>query len=528
MATADRKHRKFTRANYLVWGASLIALLLLGGLLYLYGAQIGHVLWRLFRSTWTLFTGLALLGGLAYVLHIPRRKKIKKEDVELRTSRYYYHPDRDFSERVSVPVLLSVGVLSIVTVVGFFTLGSYLAKKSVADQIQVTQEAQPDFAERQPFDVASAVSSRTMGSTSGDATGVIKSVPASNDFTTSIVRRGMFKGYESIQQLSVAPFGSTRNGDVNFCQFSPDAELRFGGAAPKNNLTRAIYSQTSPSTKARLSDAIFTCEDGTPMIYAPLTQMKGFFFPHEVPAGVAIYNGTTGDLKIVEEYEGDLPLYPTSVAEQQRESLNASGSFLDYLFRRAGWETTEKDQDDPNGANRAEFSVAGAEGNDTSYYVTPLTPRGASSSIVALGAVESDKQVKDGELNQYTVYRYPEGQSRQANSAVAAAITGEILAGYKSSGLMVFEVIPASDGKWVATIGKDQSILYRAEIDVDGSIVLRDASGEVVGTNASPVEGEEPSAETTSKAIEDMSNEELDKLIQEASEELRKRADEGN
>lgn len=521
MATSDRKHRKFTLANYLVWGGGILALLLLSGLLYLYGAQIGHGLWRFFRSAWTLFAVFALIGGIGFALHLPRYKAAKKES---RSRAYNY--SYSAPEYVSWGTIIAGSLLAIVATVGFFTLGSYLAKKPVADQIQVTEEAQPNFAERQPFDVASAVSSRTMGSTSGDATGVIKSVPATNDFSTSIVRRGMFKGYESIQQLSVAPFGSTRNGDVNFCQFSENAELRFGGAAPKNNLTRAIYSQTSPSTKARIDDAIFACEDGTPMIYAPLTKMEGFFFPHEVPGGVAIYNGTTGELKIVDEYEGDLPLYPVSIAEQQRESLTASGTFADYLFRRAGWETTEKDSEDPNGGNRAEFSVSSSD-HKTSYYVTPLTPRGASSSIVALGEVESDKQVKNGELNTFTVHRYPDGESRQANSAVAAAITGEILAGYKSNGLQVFEVIPVADGKWVATIGKDQSILYRAEIGADGSIILRDASGAVVGTNAQPVEGEEPpaGADPTGKPIEEMTNEELDALIKEASEELRDRAD---
>ena len=188
---------------------------------------------------------------------------------------------------------------------------------------------------------------------------------------------------------------------------------------------------------------------------------------------------------------------------------------------RAGFEDTSKDEEDPNGENRAEFSL-GSEDGKTSYYVTPLTPRGASSNIVALGTVTSDAQVKAGELNPYTIYRYPSEEVRQANSSVATTITGDILAGYKSSGLKVFEVVPAEDGSWVASIGKEQSTLYRAVIAVDGSITLYNESGDVVGTNAKPVEGEEgdESAASTAKELSEMSDEELVQLIKDASDEL--------
>ena len=56
----------------------------------------------------------------------------------------------------------------------------------------------------------------------------------------------------------------------------------------------------------------------------------------------------------------------------------------------------------------------------------------------------------------------------------------------------------------------------------DGSITLYNESGDVVGTNAKPVEGEEgdESAASTAKELSEMSDEELVQLIKDASDEL--------
>lgn len=390
-----------------------------------------------------------------------------------------------------------------------------------------TPPGELSFRERAPFDVAAATSKRTLGETTGDVSGKVRSITAAGEngeYTTSVVRRGLFQGYESTQTLAPPLYGTAGAKDVTFCDFDPRAKLRFGGVWPVNNLQTAIYHRTPLGTHANQDDAFAVCVDDVPYIYAPLTRQQGFAVTTRVPAGVAIYNGKSGELTVERDYDGELPAYPQSVATAQRESTVASGSLADYWFKRVGWEDTGKDGSDPNGVNRAEFGLASADG-DKQLYVTPLNPRGSSSSIVGLGVVDATHH-RAGELNDYAVHLYPKGEARQANSAVADSITGGVLQGYQASGLTVFEVVPASDGSWSATIGKKQSILYRASIAVDGTITLRDANGNQVGGTVSvssdgEVEREVATADTD---LGSMTDAELRALAHQIVDELAERS----
>lgn len=387
-----------------------------------------------------------------------------------------------------------------------------------------------DFRERAPYDVAAATSKRTLGETTGDVTGKVRAIPAAGEtgqYTTSVVRRGLFQGYESTQTLTPPLYGTAGAEDVTFCEFDPRAKLRFGGVWPVNNIKTAIYHRTPLGTHANQDDAFAVCADGVPYIYAPLTRQEGFTFTKRVPAGVAIYNGQTGDLRIESQYEGELPVYPQSITTEQRKSTVASGSLADYWFKRVGWEDTGKDGNDPNGANRAEFGLSDVEGK-RQFYVTPLNPRGSSSSIVALGVGEASK-MQSGKLNEYTVHSYPKGKTRQANSAVADSITGGVLQGYQAAGLTVFEVVPAEGGAWSATIGKKQSILYRATIAVDGTIMLHDANGDQIGGKVTvaedgDIERESDEAPVTPGSIAHLSDAELRSLATQIIDELTQRA----
>lgn len=457
---------------------TLIVLAIVGFVLWMWGPQLGHGLWSFLRYTWPYL--LIAIGGVIAAF-----------------AAFVYFEDLD--EFFGGIALGAVAVVVVLGMIGFNMVGSWERAKNYADSIEVVavsgdQSEIPSYEDRVPFDVASAVSQRTLGNTNGDATGVIKAIPSRGQFTSSVVRRGAFQGYESTQVMSLPTYGSAKNTDVTFCKFSDDAKLRFGGGVPSNNLTRAIYAKTSPSVRVERDDAFIVCEDGTPMVYAPLTELKGVLFPARFPAGVAIYNGESGELVIEESYEGDLPVYPSSVAKAQREATAAAGSFWDYTFKRVGFEDTSKDAEDPNGSNRSEFSLADTDGD--SHFVTPLTPRGDSKSITALGDVHSSTTVA-GELNPYSVYVYPDDQPRQANSSIAARITSEVLDGYKATGLSVFEVVPAADGTWAASIGKSQSILYRAIIHPDGTIELFNANGDLVKEGSLDEEVVEPTEPVT-------------------------------
>lgn len=492
--------------------------------------QFGHDLWTFFRHSWPNLIILAVCGFFFYKFY----------------ERYTNNGYMRLSDETKSPApFFIISVAAFILCFAIMPIQSYAGAKGMLNSTEVTEEtnaAELSFGERVPYDVAKAVSDRSLGDTSGNSTGIVKSIPTSGEYTTSVIRRGMFQGYESVQTMKLPSYGAANtNTAVKFCKYSDDATLRIGGVAPNNNLAMHIYMRTSPSTKLNAQDAVAVCvPDGTnaegkavhtPMLYVPLTKLEGFFSPYRVPAGVAVYNGKTGELTIEKEIENsDLSVYPASVAKDQRESLKASNGLIDYVWQRAGFDDTSKDAEDPNQGNNAEFSMKTNDGDDT-FYVTPLTPRGSSSSIVGLSTVDSNT-VSNGSLNPLTVHRYDEGTTRDANSTIAATIISTTLEGYKANGLSVFEVVPSEDGTWTASIGKDQSILYRAQIAADGhKVTLIDAAGnERIGNlgDSAPAEGEEitvdNSTDLTGKPIDQMTPEELKDLADQITSELAERA----
>lgn len=438
------------------------------------------------------------------------------------------------AERSGFAVLAGIATLA------WFIFGSmgvpYAQEQAVAASV-VIEDASPNslsFRERSPFDVAKETSTRTLGDTTGNVTGEVKSLPTLGDhgmFSTSIIRKGWIQGYESTQMLTPPLFGTAKASDATSCDFSPNANLRFGGGWFTNSLPRAIAHQAGIGVSATQSDAFVVCDGDTPMLYAPLVKQVGLAITKRVPAGVAIYDGKTGVLHIEHEYEGNLPVYPQSLATMQRESTAATGSFADWLFGRAGYEDTGKDEKDPNGQNRAEFGLAEQVGETPASgysheYVTPLNPRGSSSSIIGIGTLTGSK-MQTGVLNDFTVYRYPKDETRQANSAVADTITGTVLDGYKASGLTVFEIVPAANGNWVASIGKAQSILYRASIASDGNIAMLDADEPATEENTEKAgENAEAGKVELAKPIEQMSTQELRELGSQVLAELADRTGE--
>lgn len=538
------------KSEKLILGGIIATIVILTVLLNTLWVQLGHSLWSFFRvgaMFWLLLiiaVILAIIGGVQIALRDERKEKARDAQRNSRYSSYNssYHFDKEEkveekekpSRHVLFFSLAGVAALSmflIIPVQSFLnTAGTYNST-----QISTTADAASlSFTERVPFDVADAVSDRSLGDTLGNSTGTVKAIPMSNEYTTSVIRRGMFQGYESVQTMKLPMYGAANtNNDVTFCKYSENAQLRLGGMGLNNNMEMRIYQQTSPSTLLNSSDAIAFCKaKDEPVLYVPLTKLDGGLFPHRVPGGVAIYNGKTGELKIENDVRNaPVPVYPMSLAADQREALVAGDGLMDFIFKRAGFETTSKDKDDPNAGNNTEFSMKTATSDGKGLYVTPLTPRGSSSSIIGLSTIDSNN-VENGKLNPLGIHRYEENKTRDANSTVSATIVSTVLEGYKANGLTVFEVVPAKDGSWTASIGKNQSILYRANIGVDGhTVTLTDASGsETKGDLGSqPADSGNPSdgkaaTPSTNKPVSEMSPEELKSLADSITSELAKRA----
>lgn len=499
--------------------ASVVAALsFLGFIVWLIGPQTFHNTWGFIRFQPVLTIGvvIALISAVAGAIHY---------------------------EKGGYPGIFNlIAIASLVISVGFsmffssyFTLRSYAAGNE-AVQIESQDDTRIGYNQRAPYDVAQYASTKFMGDSDGDATNIVKALPAYADkngiYTTSIKRRGFLQGYESTLMMDVPLFGSMSNNDVRKCNFSQDAKMRLDGSWPTNNLIRKIYANTPAGVKVVRDDAFAYCHNDDPYIIAPLTTITGGFFPHRAPYGVAVYNGTTNDVSIYTDLKEaqlmpGLPLYPKSVATHQRESIKTEEGYVSYLFSRGGYEDTSGDENSPNAGNNAEFSLSSITDDYESHFVTPLTSRGSSQNIIALGDVVSS-EFTSGEMNTYHIMKYPEGQSREASSTISDRIISEKFDGYKAGQMSVFEVIPASEGRWVATIGRDQSIRYRAYIYPDGKINLVDSDGKEEAS-AADVEGQEGGEGTvidTGVDVTNMSTEEITNLVNDALRELAARAEE--
>ena len=294
-------------------------------------------------------------------------------------------------------------------------------------------------------------------------------LPGPDRFTSLVQPRDWFAGYTEVVNQSVSLTGQSR---LENCAFSRVAGKRLGGLFAAD-LGRQIVWQAGPGIDFYTSDAYGYCADGTPMVVQPLVAQSGFWPRIGVPAGVAVYNGVTGDLRIVTGAAvNDIPgpVVPESVARELRESTAAMGSMWEWLMGVAGFADTSADEADPNGENRAEF-VLGA--GDQTVFVTPLTRRGGSSAIAAVGVAFPDA---NGGMPTYTVFEFDEGQVRQPNSAVADRIRADFSDLGWAAGLQVFEITPISTDEWVASIGLKQNVTFRVRLAPDGTACLETAA----------------------------------------------------
>jgi len=149
------------------------------------------------------------------------------------------------------------------------------------------------------------------------------------------------------------------------------------------------------------------------------------------------------------------PTYPISLAARQRAGMVAVGGFADWWFDRSGWDASK---DGANDGNNSEFTLRYRDGS-ASAYVTPLTPQGEASSVVAVSTV-STRQSGLG-LAPLVVHRLdPTWSSPEAIVALIKADYKDICC-YNDD--QVFEVIPTGGSTWTATVGSDQNIQYRVE-----------------------------------------------------------------
>lgn len=422
-------------------------------------------------------------------------------------------------------VSVAVAIVSLVAIVlGLLVVpmvGGYARSTALVESVSMTDDAQADYDWRTPWVVASRSASSRAGNVVGDfATDDTTFLPGSDSFSTPVAARGFVAGLGNVvvQQAS--------SSTAKACTFASEAPKSGGMFAA--NLTRAI-SFVDPGLEFSASDAWVYCDGDKAKLVVPVIRMAGQPEAHPVPGGVVVYDGAQATL-MTEVKSGELPgpVYPSSLAAAQRESMEVGSGLLDKVFGRAGFETSEDTDGDPNSGNVSEILLAKKSGGWD--YVTPLTPRGKSFTVTALASVPAD-HVKAGELNPLVVHRLAE--PREGNQALADRVKAAFPQLGWAAGLQLVEVVPTSAGTWEASLVNGRAVANRVQVKADGAMCLLSAAGREIScvdasgsaqaptdaTGATPTSASVPA----SSDLDGLSDAELAQLALEvASEQLRR------
>lgn len=366
------------------------------------------------------------------------------------------------------------GVLGLGVTIWWLVYGAYLQDREYMRDVRIVAEAVPELAARAPYVVGKAQAAPHLGDVTGEISDITY-LPDSDRFATLVERRGWLSGYEVGLVQDIPLGGNSRTQER--CSFDVDvADARIGGWF-NHNLGRKISAQKR-WLRFDAGDAYVTCSGGTPTVVVPLKRQTGTLVVTERPAGLALYDGRTGKLTITTDTAAvPGPSYPLSLAARQREGTAAVGSFSDWWFERSGWDESE---DGANEGNESEFTLKYRDTSGRSAYVTPLTPQGEVSSVVAVSTVPTRHQ--GAGLAPMTVHRLsPTWSSPKALVALIKAEYRDVCC-YNDD--RVFELVPTGGSTWTATVGSEQNIRYRVEgrgqVDGGEATCLKAADGALI------------------------------------------------
>lgn len=355
--------------------------------------------------------------------------------------------------------LLAALVLGIITFIWWAASwhGYQTDRAYYTASVHVTADPVPALKPRQPYQMAVAQARSNLGDIPGEIqTDATTYLPRRKEFGTLVTRRGWLSGYEAVLEQKTMEDG---NVEAYTCRFDHNAAARRDAGSFAHKLSRAINAER-PLVRYDPGDIYGYCDADVPVVVIPLKQQTGWLVVTERPAGYALYNGRTGRLSFHDDGYGmhvPGPTYPLSLAERQRQALNAPGGYWDYRADRTGW---EPDPEDVNSGNTTEFTLGWA-GTGDPIYVTPLTGRGSATAISAVAVIDASARPPGHTLARLTVHRqHPSWKSTKA-------IESRIKTDYQDlpnwQNVRVFEVAPTGADTWVATVGirDGNTISYR-------------------------------------------------------------------
>lgn len=408
------------------------------------------------------------------------------------------------------------------------------------DSLEYTEESVPGFAPRFPYLVADGLMARSVG----DAENVRVSRagytdPAQGEWASLVSGVGslrpslgvVVKNGDTFARCDWPQTGASGR-DVLFGNGGVGAiDGMFGNKLSRQ--LRLVKRNTSPHWEGLGA----WCTDEGPWVLIPATRPAGILRVHAVPAGVWTID-PAGNIDWHDSVQaGDYPV-PVIGPELAGDMVDANRR-LTRNGEEAGWrsvflpsgkvglerpEASDRGgmtEGDPDFGNAGEFLLHTEDGRWV--YATPLTPVGASETVVAIAIVEADS-LTAGKLPEVTIHRLDETKHRRSNLEIAKVLRTSFDREVQwEAGYEIFELAPLTDGTWSATIGQSLEVKYRAIIEPDGEacLYLYDTMQQVLCSG-----GAQPTENTTTPPGElgQLTDEELYDLLDEIARELRNRS----
>lgn len=184
------------------------------------------------------------------------------------------------------------------------------------------------------------------------------------------------------------------------------------------------------------------------------------------PSGKMIIRHVT-DIK-VGQYPG--PVYPASLAKEQRESMGMIAGIYNSIFKSFGYEETDVET---QSGNASEYQLRD-KNTGVVYWVTPMRARSSDSQVLSAYSLTRADVATDGRLNEQLIYVLPDDDPRAANLDDLEARTKEALSrtdpGFYPAGGKLVEFLPLNSQQWQVYGEFNGRVSYRIVVPTNSRV----------------------------------------------------------
>jgi hypothetical protein len=233
-------------------------------------------------------------------------------------------------------------------------------------------------------------------------------------------------------------------------------------------------------------------EDDRPVIVIPVKTWDGYGNRATwYSAGVIEITGSSSGKAAIKhvtdvkpgQYPG--PVYPVSLAANQRQETQWMAGKWNKWFKNFGYENTDVES---QAGNTSEFMLK-SKSDGHLYWVTPLRARGSDSQlVVAYSMIRADQASLDT-VNPISIYVLNGGDPRVVNLDDLEARTRQAISdtnpGFFSAKGKLVEFLPLDDENWQVYAELGGRVVYRIKVPTDSRI--RPVVTELEGIDETPV-----------------------------------------